>query len=160
MKYELARDSIKDGDVLAWTHRATPLKSWYDFKVWAVRLFQASEYTHVGIALRFGGRVFVLESVTGGIRIMPLSKLLPCYLLSDVQPFSEVDVERAMSVCGEPYSNFEAIRGLFDDTDAGDGKWQCAEFVKWAKRLPCKATPSAVVNHLLANEGVMVEIQP
>ena len=58
MKYDLARDSIKDGDVLAWTHRATPLKSWYDFKVWAVRLFQASEYTHVGIALRSDGKCF------------------------------------------------------------------------------------------------------
>lgn len=160
MKYEQARELIKDGDVLAWSHRATPLKSWYDFKVWAVRLFQASEYTHVGIALRFGGRVFVLESVTGGIRIMPLSKCLPCYLISCNEPFTEADVERAMSVCGEPYSNFEAIRGLFNDTDSGDGKWQCSEFVKWAKRLPCKATPSAVVNHLLANEGVMVEIQP
>ena len=160
MKYELVRDSIKDGYVLAWTHRASPFASWYDFKVWAVKLFQASEYTHVGIALRFGGRVFVLESVTGGIRLIPLSKCLPCYLISCNDLFTEADIDNAMSVCGEQYSNFEAIRGLFDETDEGNGLWQCSEFVKWAKKLPCKATPSAVVNHLLVAGGVLMEIQP
>lgn len=156
MRYADCRESINDGDVLAWTHTASPFRSWYDFKVFLVRLFTRSEYSHVGIAVRFGGRVFVLESVTGGIRLMPLSKCLPCYLIRDDKPF---DVERAMSVCGEPYSQLEAILGEFGRTDENNGVWQCSEFVKWAKQLPCNATPSAVVSYLLSQGCQMTEVQ-
>ena len=160
MKYEQARELIKDGDVLAWSHRASPFASWYDFKIWLVRLFTRSEYSHVGIALRFGGRVFVLESVTGGIRLMPLSKCLPCYLIQDDHPFGEAEIERIMSVCGEPYSELEAVLGQLDETDDTNGKWQCSEAVRWAKLLPCKATPSAVVSYLLFSGATLTEIQP
>jgi hypothetical protein len=37
-------------------------------------------------------------------------------------------------------------------------KWQCSEFVGWAKWWKCKAMPSAVVEHVLENGGVMVEV--
>lgn len=47
-KYAESRDSIRTGDLLAWSHRG--IKSFYDFKVWLVRLFTQSEYTHVGVA--------------------------------------------------------------------------------------------------------------
>ena len=157
MNYEAVRETIRDGDVLAWTHTASPFRSWYDFKVFLVRLFTRSEYSHVGIAVRFGGRAFVLESVTGGIRLMPLSKFLPCYLIQDDHPF---DVDRAMTVCGEPYGQLEAILGEFGRTDADNGVWQCSEFVKWAKQLPCKATPSAVVGYLLSEGCQMTEVRP
>lgn len=155
MKYDLVRDYINDGDVFAWTHKASPFASWYDFKIFLVRLFTRSEYSHVAVSVRFGGRVFVLESVTGGIRLLPLSKCLPCYWITEDIPF---DVERAMSVCGEPYSQFEAILGEFDKTDDTNGKWQCSEFVKWAKNLKCKATPSAVVSDCL-ERGPMVQLE-
>lgn len=157
MKYEAAREAIADGDVLAWTHRASPFASWYDFKIWLVRLLTRSEFSHVGLAVRFGGRVFALESVTGGIRLMPLSKLLPCYHLADSDTF---DIERAMSKCGEPYSQFEAMLGELDKTDDANGVWQCSEFVKWAKHLVCKATPSAVVIDRLSNGCILSEISP
>ena len=154
MRYADARAAIKTGDVLAWSHRASPFASFYDFQMWIVRLFQRSEFSHVGISVVLAERVFVLESVSGGIRLMPLSKSLPCYLL----PYKPIDLDRAMSVCGEPYSKFEAIRGWAGSTDATNHVWQCAEFVAWAHQLPCPSTPSGVVNYLLDQGYSMTEI--
>jgi len=156
MNYAEARSHIKTGDILAWSHRASAFASFYDFKVWLVRLFTRSEYSHVAIAVRFAGRVFVLESVTGGVRLMPLSKLLPLYRLS----YKPLDIDRAMSVCGEPYSEIEAILGQLDRSDDTNGRWQCSEFVRWAHLMPCRATPSAVVDYVLSQGGVMNEISP
>lgn len=154
MEYVKLRNSIKTGDVFAWSHRAGWFSSWYNFKINFVRLWTRSEYSHVAVAVRLAGRVFVLESVTGGIRLIPLSKLLPCYHLK----FQGMDLDRAMSVCGEPYSEFEAMLGAFDGNDSSDGKWQCSEFVKWVHQLPCKATPADVVNYVLSQGASMTEI--
>lgn len=154
MKYETFRDNIHSGDVLAWGHGAGWFSSWYDFKVNFVRLVTRSEYSHVAVAVRLAGRVFALESVTGGIRMMPLSKLLPFYHLD----YQTMDIDRAMTVCGEPYSQLEAIKGFLGETNDMNAQWQCAEFVKWAQRMPCQATPSAVVSYVLAGNSKLTEI--
>lgn len=154
-KYDEIRSKIRTGDVLAWTHRAGWFKSWYDFKINLVRLFTRSEYSHVGIAVVLAGRVFVLESVTGGIRLMLLSKQLPCFWIKYRYPF---DLDRAMSVLGEPYSQLEAIKGELGQTDDTNGKWQCSEYLKWARPLECKATPSEAVEFVLSRGGLMQEV--
>lgn len=153
MNYAKARENIKTGDVLGFSHTKSPFSSWYDFKIFMVRLLTRSEYSHVGIAVRFGGRVFVLESVTGGIRLEPLSLFLPCDHARLNEPF---DLERAMSVCGQPYSEFEAMLGELGKTDDANGKWQCAEFVKWAKNMTCRATPAEVMSEQM-DKGATVK---
>ena len=154
MKYTAMRRRIKSGDILAWSHRSGWFKSWYDFKINLVRLVTRSEYSHVAVAVRLANRVFVLESVTGGIRLMPLSKCLPCYHIA----YKQMDVDRAMSVCGEPYSELEAVLGELGRTDDKNGVWQCSEFVRWVHGLPCMATPSAVVEYALRHGGVLTEL--
>lgn len=154
MDYASARGRIKTGDILAWSHREGWFHSWHSFKVNCVRLFTRSEYSHVAVAIRLAGRVFVLESVTGGVRLMPLSKLLPCHHIA----YRSIDVGRAMSVCGEPYSEFEAVLGELGMTDDANGVWQCSEFVKWVHLMPCKATPADVVDYALSQGGYLREI--
>ena len=157
MKYADIRGKIKSGDILGWTHKAGWFKSWYDFRINFVRLWQRSKYSHVAVSIVLAGRVFILESVTGGIRLEPLSKFLPC----DWLPYNELDeagIERAMSVCGEPYSDFEAVLGAFNETDATNGVWQCSELVKWVHLLPCNATPSAVIDYALSQDSSITEI--
>lgn len=157
-KYDEIRSKIKTGDILAWTHRGGWFRSWYDFKINLVRLFTRSEYSHVGIAVVWAGRVMVLESVTGGIRLFPLSKLTPCYWIKYRSKL--FDLDRAMSVFGQPYSEIEAVKGKFGRTDDTNGKWQCAKFVRWANSLGCaKDNPSSVVNHVLERGGVMQAIE-
>ena len=156
-KYADIRSQIKSGDVFGWTHKSGWFSSWYDFKINFVRLWQRSKYSHVGIAITLAGRVFIIESVTGGIRLEPLSKFLPC----DWAPFKELDeegIERAMSVCGEPYSQIEAVLAAFDEDNPDSHEWQCAKFVKWALRLDCRSEPAAVMDYALAQDCSITEI--
>lgn len=145
--YSLIRPTIKTGDVLAWTHRWQ--WTWYDFQCMVVRAVTMSEYSHVGIAAVIEGRVWVLESVTPVARLVPLSSELPCYLIS-ADELTREQFERGIGLIGKArYSKWEAIRGYFGRNSLRNRDWQCAEFVKHIKDLDCKATPSAVVEHLL-----------
>lgn len=160
MKYEVFRENIKSGDVLAWTHKG--IKSWTDFEVFVVRLMQRSEYSHVGVAWVFGGRVFILEAVGSGIRIMPLSKEVPCFHLDTKVEWTPEVEEYALSKIGEKYSKWEAIRGFFGKAK-DDNKWQCAEYTKKILSkagidLDCRATPSGVVDALLSENSSLVKL--
>jgi len=135
------------------------VRSWYDFKVWLVRLFTQSEYTHVGVAWTVAGRVFILEAVGSGVRIFPLSLELPFFHLP-WRDLSGDQLEFALSKAGQPYSYLECVAAYFNKNDATDNRWQCAEYVCAIHKLDCKATPSAVVDYLLSCGATLKEIQP
>lgn len=157
MRYASSRAKICTGDVLAWSHRSW--RSWADIQMQLVRIFTRSEYSHVGIAWVTGGRVFVLESVVGGIRIYPLSLSLPVFVLGWAG-LSEAQLEFALSKIGQPYSKWEAVKAFFGRNSATDGQWQCAEYVCAVHGLSCDATPSAVVEYLLHNGSILTEVSP
>lgn len=150
MKYLDYRNKIKSGDLLAWTYRGW--RSWYDFKIQMVRVFTQSEFAHVGVAWEYGDRLFVIESVTPYIRIVPLSNLLPAYWVSVSAPWS-VETERfVLSLVGKAkYSQTEAVKAFLSNNNLENDAWQCAELVHalWLKDkvplFPLKDTPSAVV---------------
>lgn len=150
MKYADIRDTIKSGDLLAWTHKKW--NSWYDIKIQLVRMFTRSEYSHVGIAWVVAGRVFVVESVTPYIRIVPLSNLLPCYLVHMDCDWKNETEEFALSLVGKgKYSQLEAIMAALDlPTPYENGEWECAKFClaiydMEGQKLGVNATPSSVV---------------
>jgi len=164
MKYDDYRAHIKSGDLLAWSHRS--LKSWYDLKVWMVRILTASEYSHVGIAMVFGGRVWVIESVTPVIRIVPLSNLRPFYCtdVPGVQWAPAVD-EFAFSLVGHgDYSQCEAMRAYFEKNDPDNDAWECAELAKIlleraGVKLDGRAIPSDLVLEVQRRGGRTVYIE-
>ena len=127
-KYLDHRDKIESGDLLAWSHRG--IKSFYDFKIWLIRLFTQSEYTHVGVAWVVGGRVFVIEAVTPYVRIVPLSSLLPAYVVNVNAMWNDSAEEFALSLVGKAeYSQLEAIKAYFG-LNKNPSMWQCVEFYK------------------------------
>lgn len=148
MKYTAVRSHIQSGDILAWSHRK--VKSWYDFKVMMVRLFTMSEYVHVGVAWVYNGRIFVIESVIPYVRIVPLSNLLPCYVIHTNTKWKPETEQRAMDLVGlAGYSQLEAVKALFS-ANKDPNKWECAELVQELYKcdgidLNCKAIPSAIV---------------
>lgn len=147
MRYGPARAQIRSGDLIAWTHRAWA--SWYDLQVQAVRVFTRSEYCHVGIAWVVAGRVFVIEAVTPRVRIFPLSRLLPFWLVTTRAPWRPVAEEFALAQVGQPYSKWQAIKSYFGRPDA-DQLWQCAELARAILLqdgidLGEQVTPSAIV---------------
>lgn len=155
MKYPAARAAIDSGHLLAWSHRGWC--SLYDLQVQAVRLFTQSEYCHVGIAWAIGDRRFVLEAVSAGVRIFPLSRLLPFYWLP-TDGLWTMDAEAfALSKVGERYSKLQAIEAYLGRLTAGaDNAWQCAEYAAMVLKvtghggLDRDTTPSKLVAAMLA----------
>lgn len=158
MNYSDARSEIRSGDIIALSH--TAWGSFYDIQVQSVRTFTQSEYSHICVAWVVGGRVFLVESVTPFVRIMPLSNLkdegfywIP---LADKFPMSEEELQFGLAKVGlEEYSKIEAIKGQLDLLQIGeDNLWQCAELVICMRKLSGvylgpKATPSGVVKRCL-----------
>ena len=152
MLYSRAREQIKSGDILLWTHRSWA--SWYDIQIQFVRMGTQSKYCHVGIAWKIADRLFVLEAVGSGIRIYPLSATVPFDVIAR-DDWNEEHEIKALSVIGEKYSKWEAIKGLFGLTSVDNHKWECAEYVCFVLDLPVeKATPANVADFLLETEGL------
>ena len=107
MKYTDAREHLKSGDLLAWSHDRW--RSWYDIKIQLVRMFTRSEYCHVGVCWCVGGRVFVLEAVSDGVRIFPLSRLLPFYWVPLSAAWEDEVEAWALRQVGERYSQWLAV---------------------------------------------------
>jgi hypothetical protein len=154
MLYEEKREEIRSGDVLAWTH--TKWDSWYNIKVQLVRIFTQSEYCHVGIAWVIGGRVFVFEAVSSGVRAYPLSRSVPFYWMPTSRAWTKDAEEFALNELGAKYSTWQAIKAFLGILDKGaDDVWQCAEYSQAIlKRLGINlkgdATPSAMIKELQA----------
>ena len=147
MKYEQARPMIRSGDVLAWSHRG--IHSWHDLKIWFVRMFTRSEYSHVGTAWVVGSRVFVIEAVMPKVRIYPLSKLGDFYWLQMGAYWRKATETLALSFVGDDYSQLQAMVSPFI-TPPDDRRWECAELVATVARqdsidLGAVYTPSEVV---------------
>lgn len=150
MRYEDARATIKSGDLIAQSHRASMFSSWYDFKIGIVRMMCKSEYSHVAIAWTVADRVFVLEAVSGGVRIFPMSRIGEFYLMPLNLFFDEETEIYALAQVGAPYSQWEAIKAFFGPVDGKNNAWECAEYVHLVLKfagvdLGQVATPTAVV---------------
>lgn len=155
--YAEQRSKIKSGDLLAWSHRG--VKSLYDLKIWFVRLFTQSEYTHVGTAWVVGDRVFVIEAVMPFVRIYPLSKLGNFYWGTMNAPWSKETEEKALSFVGYEYSQLQAMVSPFTEPKK-DELFQCAELFATIARqdgidLGTKYTPSKIVEEVLNRTSVL-----
>ena len=151
MDYSVIRQSIKSGDVVAFTHRG--LKSWSDMESQIVRMATRSEFSHVGILWRVVSRVFCIEAVVPEVRVFPLSSFEEFYLLPIEKELSEDTIDYALSRIGEKYSKLEAIKGYFG-LNKNNNSWQCAELVKSILIregicIPGKDTPTDVVRGLM-----------
>lgn len=147
MIYNKARPMIRSGDILAWSHRG--IRSWHDLKIWLVRMFTRSEYSHVGTAWCVGDRVFVIEAVMPLVRIYPLSKLGDFYWLQMGAYWRKATETLALSHVGDAYSQLQAIEAPFL-TPMDDERWECAELVARIARqdsidLGAVYTPSEIV---------------
>lgn len=152
MKYLDARPLIQSGDVLFWTHR--PLRSWYDLQIQLVRMFTRSEWSHTGLAWAVGGRLFVLEAVSQGVRIFPLSRAGD-FTWVQRGGFTVDQEEFALAHVGEPYSKWDAIRAFFGASNDQDAHWSCSEYVCATLGIAIQdKTPAELMRHLTEAEGL------
>lgn len=155
MNYADARPQIRSGDLLAFSHATPWYKSFYDFKIALVRAFTQSEYSHVAIAWCVGERVLILEAVSAGVRLFPLSQCGDFYWLPLKAPWKPETLEYALAKLGQPYSQLQAMQAVFR-LPSDDDLWQCAEYARRVALvdgvdLGPVATPTAVVRYAMAN---------
>jgi hypothetical protein len=159
MKYLDIRSQIKSGDVLAWSGGSR--KSLSDIKLDIVRIFTRSEYSHVGIAWVIGERVFVVEAVIPLVRIYPLSKLTPFYLIKTPYSWSKEAEEKMLETVGKPYSQWEAIKAFLGLNTKDEKVWECAKLVNDTlatidpKFEEIPDVPTNTVEYLLKNNSVI-----
>ena len=153
MNYTAARQQIKSGDLLAWSHRVPFWHSYRDFKIALIRLFTRSEFTHVGTAVWLGGRLMVLEAVKPVVRLHPVSQLGDFYWVPLPSTWYAQAERYAFEQLGDRYSVLDAIVGYFG-MPKDDAREQCAELkIRVAAAagvdLGDTATPTAVVSRAL-----------
>jgi hypothetical protein len=103
----------------------------------------------------------VIEAVSSGVRIFPLSRLLPFYWIPIKLDWTTAVEEFALSKVGEPYSQLDALAAALGLLKIGAGKyWECAEYVMTVLKHAGKdytgrylATPTAVVT-ALQSDGI------
>ena len=126
MKYDVLRDQIRSGDLLAWSQKG--IHSLGDIVSHAIRFATESEYQHVGMAWVSGGRIFVIEAYPPEIRVRPLSDLTPFYHVNmNVQWNHEVE-RFLLDRVGQKYSYLEALRAYFGRPIKNNQLWECGEF--------------------------------
>lgn len=162
-KYSEIRDEIKSGDLVILSHYKWA--SWYDLQVMMVRLMSATEYTHVGVCVVLGGRVWVAESVVPVVRLVPLSNYAEdgMYIIPTNTPMKDEELEYLLSKVGTAkYSKWQAMMAYLDRLELGaDDHFECAEYAICARRLSGldlgpRAVPAAVVKEAL-KQGLRLE---
>lgn len=161
--YSEIRDEIRSGDIIILSHYKWA--SFYDLQVMAVRLFSASEYCHIGVAVVFGGRVWVAESVSPVVRLVPLSIYAKdgMYIIPTRTPMNDTELEYLLSKVGTgKYSKWQAMMAYLDRLELGaDEHFECAEYAICARRLSGlelgpRAVPASVVKEAL-KQGLRLE---
>lgn len=154
INYADMRENIQCGDLLAWSTDKSSLSS--RILTTIVRFFTLSEFSHVGIAYREEGRVYVLEATIPVIQMRLLSEVKGFYHIPMRIQWDLQLQEYLKHFIGKPYSIIDCIRGYLGKTDVSDDSWQCAEvcneFFKHAGiDLGNNYTPSKVVRAALSN---------
>lgn len=165
MKYNDIRDSLKSGDLLAYTQKEW--NSINDLASQVVRLFTQSEYCHVGLAKEVDGEWFVLEATpSNGVHLSPLPLNKPFYWVQmDVQ-WNDVAEEEAKKSIGNSYSMFQCVLAFLGLLEISrDNKWECAElaihmYKAMGLEFDCKATPTAVVEEAMLLGKAVKLVQP
>lgn len=143
LDYAEVRGQIQDLDVIAFRGRGIVSR--------AIRLFTGGRVTHVGMAVRVGPRLMLLESREGrGARLVWLSREIDGQDVSWLRPRVEIPAEArakamdwALRAAGSGYSYRGVLRfvwrclglRLADDDRLAFGNRFCSEFVSATYRI-------------------------
>lgn len=156
MNYTETREEIQSGDLIAFSHY-----KWASPRDWlsqVVRFFSFTEYCHIGVAIVLGGRVWLAESVSPTVRLVPLSNFAKdgFFVIPTRNPMGNDELEYLLSRVGvSKYSKWQAIKAYLDKLELGaDDLFECAEYTICARRLSGldlgnRAVPAAIVKEAL-----------
>lgn len=123
--YSEIRSKIKTGDLIA-TDEA-PIDSFFGLVLSLYQKILGAKYTHVGVAVRMGGRVFVVEATPPEVRLVPISMFGDFKLIqTEMKDNENAQLEFLFASLGKKYSIFDMLKGTLGIT--GDNSdYYCSE---------------------------------
>lgn len=123
--YSEIRSKIKTGDLIA-TDEA-PIDGFFGLVLYLYQKILGAKYTHVGIAVRMGGRVFVVEATPPEVRLVPISmfgdfKLIPV----EMKGPEDAKLEFLFASLGKKYSIMDMLKGTLGIVGNKDN-YYCSE---------------------------------
>lgn len=152
---------IQSGTLIAWRGKNLFSK--------IVQIFTRSSFSHVGIAVEFGGKFFVIDAKEGkGVQITPLFIRLPFYVLvpgekCEVYEWNERTERLSLNRIGEKYSFIKCIKSYFKKKLKKNETWECAELATYiltsmGYKLSCCNTPQRLVDRMLSIGFFLVKV--
>lgn len=137
---------VKSGDILVWNDS---FKGQSRFGA-LIRIFTASDFTHVGIALRGEDGLYCAEANIPKIQVVKVSPNNRLFYIPTPIHHDEVGQKFLDDTKGMKYSYIDAVRALFGIVNREDERYQCAEYVvdyfrEYGVDLGNVYTPSRVV---------------
>lgn len=154
------RNTIKSGDLIAFRAR--------DFWGRMIGYFTRSAHSHVAVAWRFRGRLFLLEAKEGqGVQIRAASEALPFDHITTHAFWDDHIEEDALMYLGKPYAWLDLMNvgvGLEPSADGMICSEYCAKVIRpvledaW-QAMPKSPTPANLVEHFLDHDGVLTPVK-
>ena len=146
---------ISTGDLIIWAdHRDKE----FSIGTFVIRLFTASIFTHVGIALVEDGKVSVVEALPPKVKKSGLTNRKPFYVIKkNVKP-TEEDIDFLLSKIGLEYSVLQAALSKLR-IYIHDDKWYCTELAQefynkiGYPKIPKLLLPYQLVQNALEIDG-------
>lgn len=125
MKNTVVFPEVNSGDILVWNDSFKGRSNYGSL----IRLFTASDFTHVGIAIRNGRDIYSAEANIPKIHVVPVKLSDRLYYIPTPVTHNEDGQNFINRTQGLKYSYLDAVRSLFGIVDASDDRYQCAEYV-------------------------------
>lgn len=156
LSYKDSREKLCTGDLIVFSNNK--FKGMSGLITFMVRFGTISEYNHVGILWKVGGRYFVVEAQLPEVKITPLSKMGSFFYMPMALDVQEPHIDKLLEKVGEDYGELEAIKAYFKKSDMSNKQWICTELVRYFYeqfdiKLDDCFTPSDIVNALMREYG-------
>jgi len=124
--YSDIKKEIQTGDLLAW--ETTSINGFFDFLLFLYQKIFKARFTHVGVAVRINGRVFMVDATPPMVRLFPVSMTRDFYLIKTNIKATEKHIDILLSRLGNRYSLLDMIRGILN-FKKDDTKDYCSDLV-------------------------------
>lgn len=110
--YSQIMKEIKTGDLIAW--KTDKYRSILTFILFLYQKLTGALYTHVGIVVKIGGKLYVIEAVPPLVRIYPLENKEEFYWIdAKVNAPAARQLKFLTSEVGKPYSILDMFKSVF-----------------------------------------------
>lgn len=155
--YSKKRNEIKTGDLLAW--KTTRINSFFDFILFLYQKILKAEYTHVGMVVKEGGRIFIMEATPPVVRLFPVSMTEDFYIIhTNIEPkSSHVDV--LLKDIGKKYGIMDLIRSILK-LGNNTSEYYCSELashfyneIGYINNEDAGLTPDSIIKEIVKASG-------